>query len=373
MQEGFIPVNIPRLNKKSREYVIDCLDSGWISSSGSYVKEFESGIAKIVKSDFGVAVTNGSTALDLAIASLELKSGDEVILPNFTIISCLNQILRIGAVPVFVDADPVTWNMDTTLIENSITSRTVGIMVVHIYGLPTDLDPVIELCSKYNLKLIEDCSEALGTLYKNEPCGSFGDISTFSFFANKIISTGEGGMLVTSNDTYRDKLQYLRNLHFNEKSRFIHEGIGWNARMTNLQAALGCGQLDEIETNIQHKRKVATQYREGLSQFTELLNYQPPCVDYSINDYWVFGIQLRENSGWIKSQIMDQLKNFGIETRPFFQSLHSQPLFNSRFKQNHFPVSDSLSKNGFYIPSGNGIQEWQVEKVIESLIKVLKK
>ena len=252
----FIPVNEPLFDGNEKKYINECIDTGWISSEGSFIKQFEEEFSKQVGRQYGIAVANGTAAIDIAMESLAIRPGDEVIMPTFTIISCITQIIRIGAKPVFVDSDPVTWNMDVNRIEQKITSKTKAIMVVHIYGLPVDVNPVIEISKRYNLLLIEDAAEMHGQTYNGRPCGSFGNVSTFSFYPNKHITTGEGGMIVTNDEILAEKCRSYRNLCFQPKKRFVHENIGWNYRMTNLQAALGLAQLENLVKHILKNQKL---------------------------------------------------------------------------------------------------------------------
>jgi perosamine synthetase len=368
-KKDYIPVNIPKIPQLSKSFVEECMNSGWIST-GRFVTDFEEAISKIVSKRFGIAVTNGTTALDISLTALNLQPGDEVILPNFTIVSCLNQLIRMGVEPIFVDADPKTWNMDVGHLEDAITSRTKAIIVAHIYGLPTDIDTVIQLCEKYGLFLVEDCAEVLGLEYKGRKCGTFGDLSTFSFYSNKIITTGEGGMIATNDSSLAEQAKSLRNLYFDDSSRFNHKGIGWNSRLTNIQAALGCGQIPELESLRELKRRAARLYREGLSDLSENFIFQANKTDYAINDYWVVGILLQEGSRFDQLELMKILAEEGIQTRPFFKPLHSQPFLEGKYKNLHYPVSELLGKNGLYLPSGNGIQDWQIERVIDSLREI---
>src|SRR6185437_15595635 len=244
---AFIPVNQPLLDGNEKKYLSECIDTGWISSEGPFIKRFEDEFAARVGRKFGIAVCNGSVALDAAMAALDLKPGDEVIMPAFTIISCASAITRCGAVPVLVDADPLTWNMDVAQIAPRINSKTRAIMVVHIYGLPVDMDPVMELAARHGLRVIEDAAESHGQVYNGRPCGSFGDMSTFSFYPNKHITTGEGGMIVTDDEALAARCRSLRNLCFRPGQRFVHDELGWNFRMTNLQAAVGVAQLERLD------------------------------------------------------------------------------------------------------------------------------
>ncbi|OJU10820.1 MAG: aminotransferase DegT, partial [Alphaproteobacteria bacterium 64-11] len=245
-----IPVNEPVIGARERELVLQCLDTGWISSDGPFVGQFEQRFAQEVGRRHAIAVMNGSAALDAAVAALDLKRGDEVVMPTFTIISCITAVLTAGAVPVPVDCDPVTWNATPEAILAAVTPKTKAIMAVHIYGLPMDMDPILTFAKERGIAVIEDAAEAHGLTYKGRPCGSLGDVSTFSFYPNKHITTGEGGMIVTDSDAIAEKCRSLRNLGFNPKRRFVHDELGWNFRMTNLQAALGLGQIERLSDNI---------------------------------------------------------------------------------------------------------------------------
>ena len=291
-----IPVNSPVIGEREKELLLQCIETGWISSEGPFVEEFERKFSTYIGRKFGVACANGSAAIDLAVASLKIGYEDEVIMPTFTIISPALSVVRAGAKPVLVDSDPITWNMDIKQIEKKISHKTKAIIVVHIYGLPVDIDPVIELCKKYNLYLIEDAAEMHGQSYKNKKCGSFGDISTFSFYPNKHVTTGEGGMIVTDNEELAYRCRKLRNLAFEpNKPRFVHYELGWNYRFTNLQAALGIAQLERLNESILIKRRMGKLYQ---SLFSEVKSFQLPLesTNYAKNIYWVFGILLKEES-----------------------------------------------------------------------------
>jgi len=284
----FIPVNTPLVNGNEMNFVRECIETGWISSEGSFVKDFEKNFAAMLGRKHAVSVTNGSTALETAIISLGIKKDDEVILPTFTIISCVAPLIRVGAIPIFIDADPLNWNMNVDQIEDNITKKTKAIMAVHIYGLPVDMDPILSLAQKYGLMIIEDAAEAHGLNYKGKACGSFGDISTFSFYPNKLITTGEGGMIVTDDDILAKKCRSLRNLCFQDNKRFVHEELGWNFRMTNIQAALGLAQLERLDEFVLIKRNMGRKYTALLGG---LENIQLPLerTNYSKNIYWVYG------------------------------------------------------------------------------------
>lgn len=367
-----IPVNQPLLDGKERQYLNECIDGGWISSEGPFVKRFEEEFAQRVGRKHGIAVCNGSVALDAAVVALGIGPGDEVILPSFTIISCAAAIVRSGATPVVVDCDPQTWNMDVGKIEAKIAPRTKAIMVVHIYGLPVDMAPVLLLAQKYGLRVIEDAAEMHGQTYKGEPCGSFGDISTFSFYPNKHITTGEGGMIVTDDDSLAERCRSLRNLCFQPQKRFVHEELGWNFRMSNIQAALGVAQLERLDEFVKRKRRIGQRYTELLADIPGL-QLPVPHTDYAENIYWVYGIVLKDEVPFDATEAMRRLAEHKIGTRPFFWPMHEQPVFQKMglFQGESYPVSERIARRGFYIPSGMALTDEQIERVAAVLKKVL--
>jgi perosamine synthetase len=367
-----IPVNEPLLNGNEKKYLNECIDTGWISSEGPFIKKFEALFASRVDRKFGVAVANGSVAIDAAIAALEIGKGDEVIMPTFTIISCAAPIVRAGAIPVLVDCDPITWNMDVSQIEAKITKKTKAIMVVHIYGLPVDLDPVITIAKKYGLLIIEDAAEMHGQTYKGTPCGSFGDISLFSFYPNKHITTGEGGMITMNSDEYAKRCRSLRNLCFKPGKRFVHEELGWNFRMSNLQAALGLAQLERLDEFVRRKRAMGKLYTERLSDIASI-QLPLPRTSYAENIYWVYGIVLKDEVPFDAEMVMKKLAAKKIGSRPFFWPMHEQPVFKKMglFTKEHFPVAERIARRGFYIPSGMALTEQQINLVAETIKEIL--
>lgn len=365
-----IPVNEPLLNGNEKKYLQECIDTGWISSEGPFIKKFEEGFAKICDRKHGVAVCNGTAALEIAVEALGLQPGDEVIMPAFTIISCAVAVLKAGAVPVLVDMCEDTWNMDVSQLEAKITRRTKAIMAVHIYGLPADMDAILQLAEKHKLLIIEDAAEAHGLTYKDKPCGSFGDISIFSFYPNKLITTGEGGMVLTNDDKLAEKCRSLRNLCFIPEKRFVHEELGWNMRMTNLQAALGLAQLEKWEEHIARKKKMGRLYTQLLSGVKDIslpLSHTP----YAENVYWVFGLMLR--NGMTADTVTKRLAEKKIGTRPFFYPMHQQPVLQKKgfFKGEQYPVSEKLYKYGFYLPSGLTLTEEQITEVAAALKEIV--
>jgi perosamine synthetase len=367
-----IPVNEPLLDGNEKRYLDECIATGWISSEGPFVRKFEEGMAKITGRRYGIAVCNGTVALEAAVAALELKPGDEIIMPTFTIISCAAAIVRCGCVPVLVDCDPDTWNMNVTQIEAKITPLTRAIMVVHIYGLPVDMDPVLALANRYGLKIVEDAAQMHGQTYKGRPCGSLGDISTFSFYPNKHITTGEGGMIVTDDPALAERCRSLRNLCFKTEQRFVHDELGWNFRMTNLQAALGVAQLERLDEFVRIKRRMGARYARLLAGAPGL---QLPLVktDFADNIYWIFALVLDDDIGFDAKEAMTRLGRLGIGTRPFFWPMHEQPVFRRRgmFAGESHPVAERIARRGFYIPSGMALTEEQIERSAAAVKEML--
>jgi perosamine synthetase len=294
-------------------------------------------------------------------------------MPTFTIISCASAIVRVGAVPVLVDCDPLTWNMDVSQIEAKITARTKAIMVVHIYGLPVDMDPVLALAEKYGLMIIEDAAEMHGQTYKGKPCGSFGYISAFSFYPNKHITTGEGGMIVTDNEELAERCRSLRNLCFQPQKRFVHEELGWNFRFTNLQAAVGLAQLEKLDEHVRRKRRMGKLYTKLLTGMPEL-QLPLPITDYSENIYWVYGMVLNDHVPFDAEEAMRRFKEKDVGTRPFFWPMHEQPVFRKigLFAGESYPVAERIARRGFYIPSGLALTEEQIERSAEAVKEILR-
>lgn len=372
MKDKFIPVNQPLLDGREKELLVECIETGWISSEGPFVERFELEMSRYVSRQYGVAVANGSAALDVAVAALRISKGDEVIMPTHTIISCAAAVVRAGGIPVLVDSCPKTWNMDIDQIEEKITDKTVAIMAVHIFGLPVDMDPVLEMARRHNLRVIEDAAQMIGQEYKAQPCGSFGDISTFSFYPNKHITTGEGGMVLTNDKQLADRCRSLRNLCFKPEKRFVHTELGWNYRMTNLQAALGIAQLERIQAHVAKKREIGTRYQELLSEIEEL-QLPAPQASYSENIYWVFGVILGDTLNTDAERVMSALGKAGVGTRPFFWPMHEQPVFNNMglFCSERHPVAERMARRGFYLPSGLAVtpeQQLRVANAVRQLI-----
>jgi len=371
----FIPVNVPKIFKEDKINVKKCLDTGWISSEGSYVKEFEREFSKYNNRKFGIAVSSGTAALEIAIKALNLKPKDEIIIPTFSIISTALCVIKLGLKPILVDCDLDNWNMIPHHVIKKISKRTKAIIITHIYGFPVDMEKILKLAKKRNIKIIEDSAEMIGQKYKNRMCGSFGEMSTFSFYANKHITTGEGGMILTNDKKYYEKCKSLRNLCFGiNNNRFNHDDIGWNYRLTNIQAAIGCGQLKNISWIIKRKREIGIRYISRLRKNNRIF-VQTIKNSYSKNIFWVFGVVLKPSCKIKRDYILKKLLKKGIQTRPFFFPMHKQNIFKKIKifnKTQKFPNAEYLSKNGFYLPSGLGIKNYEIDYVAESLNKIFK-
>jgi perosamine synthetase len=370
---GFIPVNEPLLNGNEKKYLCECIDTGWISSEGPFVKEFEQKMSARVNRKYGIAVSNGTAALEVAAQALGIGEGDEVIMPTFTIISCAMAVTKLGAIPVLVDSDINTWNMNVDEIEAKITSKTKAIMIVHLYGLPVEVDKVLALAKKYNLKVIEDAAEMHGQTYKGKPCGSFGDISTFSFYPNKHVTTGEGGMVVTDDEEHAERCKSLRNLCFRKDVRYVHDEISDNYRFTNLQAAVGLAQLERLDEFVERKRAMGKYYTERLGT-VDGLKLPVSKTDYADNIYWVYGIVLDKDIKADNKDIQKLLSEEGIGTRTFFWCMHEQPVYkkDGLFKNETYLNAEYLARKGFYIPSGLALTTEQMDEVVDKVVKVIK-
>jgi len=367
-----IPVNEPVVGAEEKRLLAECIDSGWISSEGPFVAQFEQQMAAHTGREFGVAVCNGSAALEVAVAALKLGPGDEVIMPTLTIISCAAAVVRAGAQPVLVDCDPHTWNMDIDQLETKITPRTRAIMAVHIYGLPVDMDPVLDIAVRHGLHLIEDAAEAIGQTYRGRPCGSFGDLSVLSFYPNKHVTTGEGGMVLTDDRVLAERSRSLRNLCFQPTKRFEHRELGWNFRMSNLQAAVGVAQMSGLARAVKTKRVMGQTYTANLARLDGL---QLPVAktDYAENIYWVFGIVLEDEVPFEAAEAMARLREKGVGTRPFFGPMHLQPVFLDKgmFPGENYPVAERLARRGFYLPSGLALTPNQIDQVTAAVKEIL--
>jgi len=369
---SYIPVNEPDLSGNEKRYLAECIDTGWISSEGPFVGRLEAGVSAKLGRAYGVAVCNGSVALDIALAALGLGQGDEVIMPAFTIISCAAAVVRCGAVPVLVDCDPTTWNMRVDQVEALITPRTKALMVVHLYGLPVDMEPLLKIAAEHGLRVIEDAAESIGQTYYDKPCGSFGDISTVSFYPNKHVTTGEGGMVFTDDEVLARRCRELRNLCFGQRWRFRHEALGWNFRMSNLQAAVGVAQLERLDATLRRKREIGAVYQEELAG-VEGLQLAAPVGPGAENVYWVFGVVLGVEVPFDAELAMKHLHQLGVGSRPFFWPMHRQPVFERMglFGGVTCPVAERIGERGFYLPSGAALTDAQAKRSAAALREIL--
>lgn len=367
-----IPVCEPTLQGNELKYVTEAVKSGWISSAGPFINKFEEDFSRYCHAQYGVSCSNGTTALHLAVESLGIGPGDEVIIPTFTMIGSCNAVIYAGARPVLVDSELKTWNLDINKIEEKITKKTKAIMVVHTYGHPVDMDKVKKIADKYNLYIIEDAAEAHGAEYKGRKTGSLGDIAAFSFYANKIITSGEGGMVVTDNPKWAEQAKKLRN-HFFDEPRFLHQGLGYNYRLTNLQAAIGLAQLEKIEEYVQARRNNAYAYNQLLKSVKGLT--LPPEAEWAKNVYWMYGLLVQDKFGLSMPQLREELLKKNIDTRTFFVGMHKQPVYkqnNPCFPDLHssYPIADELARKGFYLPSSSHLAKEQIKYIVETIKEI---
>jgi perosamine synthetase len=366
-----ISVSEPDIQRLEMDYVNECLRTNWISSNGKFIPEFEEAFAKYCGAEHGISTTSGTSALHLGLASLGIGSGDEVIVPNFTIISCANAVLYTGARPVFVDVEPDTWCIDPEKIREKITPKTRAIMPVHMFGHPCDMDAIEKIAEENNLYVIEDAAQAHGAEYKGKKVGGFGDISCFSFYANKIVTTGEGGMVLTNNSDVAEKARSMKNLSFDRERTFTHSDISFNYRMTNIQAAIGLAQLSRIEKTIETKRKNAQLYSRLLSSIPWLRT--PVESEHARSVYWMYPVLVDSSMNMNRDDVRKHLENNGIETRMLFAPMYSQPALRDVVNDSNpsdYTVSDDLYRRGFYLPSGSKLSEEQIRFVADTLGKM---
>ncbi len=361
-----IPVASPSLNGNEEKYVSDCLESGWISSVGKYVSEFEEKFASFCSIKHAITCSNGTVALHLALLALGIKQGDEVIVPTLTYIATANAVTYCGARPIFIDSEPQTWNIDPALIEKSITTKTKGIIVVHLYGHPADMDPILAIAKKHDLFVIEDAAEAHGAMYKNKIAGSMGDIGTFSFFGNKIITTGEGGMVVTDSDVLEKRVRMLKGQGMDPQRRYWFPMIGYNYRMTNIQAAIGLAQLENFHWHLKRRREVANlyyKYLDGLKGIVEL----PVEKEWARHSFWMFSILLKKNVKISRDELIQLLENDGIESRPIFYPMHVMPpYFNPDAA---LPIATDVAARGVSLPTHSLLTEADIVYIAGCLKK----
>src|SRR4030042_162323 len=367
-----MPVAEPSLGNKELNNVVEAVKSGWISSIGKFIGRFEQKFARYCNFKYGVATSNGTAALHLSLAALGIKEDDEVIVPVLTFIATANVVRYVGAKPVFVDIHPDYWCIDPEKIEEKITSKTKAIIPVHLYGHPCDIDPILKIAKKYNLFVIEDAAEAHGAEYKGEKVGSFGDISCFSFYGNKIITTGEGGMCVTNNKKLAEEMIILRDHGMNPRKRYWYDVIGFNYRMTNMQAALGMAQLERIDQFIKKKREIAKWYEGELKELVKKkLIILHPEMSWAKCVYWMYSILVENKFNLSRNQLMDELGNRGIGTRPFFYPIHFMPPYK-KLAIDKYPIAVDLAKRGINLPSSMTLKKNEVS-FIASIIKTASK
>jgi perosamine synthetase len=359
-----------------KKYVNDCLETAWISSSGKYVEEFEKLFTKYCSVKHGIAVCNGTVALHLALQSLNIGPGDEIIIPDFTMIASAFSVCYTGAIPVFIDADKDTWNICVRAIENKISKRTKAIMAVHIFGNPCDMFSLRNIADKYGLVLIEDAAEAHGALFNGKKVGSLSSISSFSFFANKNITTGEGGMVVTDNDDLAKRCRYYRNMCFPlvGQRNYLHNDIGFNYRMSNIHAAIGLAQTERADYYRTLRIKNGLLYRNLLREIPGIILQGDQPKGKTV--FWMNGVCVRPKEyGHTRNELMEHLKENGIDTRLFFNGMHRQPALRQYGCdcQGEYPVSDFLADNGFYLPSGSALAAEDIERVCDVIKKFRKK
>jgi perosamine synthetase len=362
-KNSFIPVCEPVVGRREQAYVREALKTNWISSKGRFVEEFAQNFARFCGAQYCVLTTSGTTALHLALSALGIGPGDEVIIPAFTMIATAFAVSYTGATPVLVDSEPATGNIDVSQIEEKITPRTKAIIPVHIYGHPCEMDSLMKLARKYKLLVVEDAAEAHGAEYKGQRCGGIGHMGCFSFYANKIITMGEGGAVVTNNKKIAERLKLLADLAHSPKKRFSHIALGFNYRLTNLQAAVGMAQLERVDDFIAARRRNAHLYNEMLTGIPGLRLLVEK--EGAKNVYWMYGVVVEKGFGMSRDELMAALAKKKIGTRAFFIPMHQQPVYRKMglFKDEKYPVAEELGRRGLYLPSGSGLSEADLERV----------
>jgi perosamine synthetase len=361
-----IPIYQPSLDGNEKKYVNECLDSSWISSRGDFIAKFEDGFRNFIGIEHATTVSNGTVALHLALITLGIGPGDEVIVPSFTYIASVSNICHAGGTPIFVDSLEDTWQLDPADVKRKITPRTKAIMVVHLYGHPCEMDEIVEIAKAHNLFIIEDCAEAFGSTYKGKHVGTFGDLSTFSFYGNKTITTGEGGMVVTNDETLYDRAYHLKMHGLAKYREYWHDVLGFNYRMTNICAAIGLAQLEKAEEKIAKKRQVAEWYNEALKDLPVKLHSEHKNVFHS---YWMYSILVGTPDE--RESLRDYLKNEGIETRPTFYPVHTMPMFSSKYQK--LPAAEYLGWHGINMPSWPELKKEQIQFIADMIAKYYSK
>jgi len=357
-----IPVFAPWLSENVRRYVLDCVDSGWISSLGQYVGRFERDFATFCEARHAVATSNGTTALHLCLATLGIGPGDEVLVPDLTFVSTANVVRYTGATPVLVDSDPRTWGMDAADARRKLTARTRAVIPVHLYGHPVDMDPFLAMAAEHRLDIVEDAAEAHGARYKGRRVGALGRIGAFSFYGNKIITTGEGGMVVTNDPALAARAAFLRDHAMDPRRRYYHPEIGFNYRMTNIQAAIGCAQLEQADAILARRKVIAGAYETGVAGIPGLT--RPPAEPWAESVYWMYSVLIEPAFGSSREAVIAGLRARGVDSRPFFVPLHELPPYHLDAP---FPVATSLGARGINLPSGTGLTLEEITTVCGAL------
>ena len=365
-----VPIAEPTLGGNELKYVTECVTTNWISSQGSFVRRFEDEFAKLLGVPHALAVSNGTVALHLALAAYGIGPGDEVIVPDLTFAATLNAVVYTGATPVLVDVAEETWNMDPDAVAAAITPRTKAIMPVHLYGQPADMAPILALAKRRGLMVVEDAAEAVGASYRGTPCGAIGDCGTFSFFSNKLVTTGEGGMVVFKDDAIAARARRLRDHGMNPQRRYWHDEVGFNYRLTNLQAAIGCAQLEQLQGFLDQKRRIKTHYNRRFAGIAEI--ECPRILDGFENSYWVYTIVLDcEKIGVSRDEFMALLGKAGIDTRPIFYCMHDMPPYKPYAGNRAYPVSARVSANGLSLPSSTSISDAELDFVAATIERLI--
>ncbi|WP_426454402.1 DegT/DnrJ/EryC1/StrS family aminotransferase [Paenibacillus sp. S-38] len=366
---NFYPIALPILNGNEKKYVMDCVDTTWISSNGAYIERFEHLFAAFCQTKHAIAVSNGTTALHLTLLAHGVGPGDEIIVPTFTFVATANAVAYCGATPVFVDSEPETWNIDPHAIESKITPRTKGIIPVHLYGHPADMDPILDIAQKHGLFVIEDAAEALGAKYKGRMVGSIAHSATFSLFGNKIITTGEGGVVTTNDDQFAAKIRQLKGQGIDPQRKYWFPVIGYNYRMTNIQAAIGCGQMENIDWHIERRLSAASEYVKHLEGVASVL--LPTEKEWAKNVFWMYSVVLKDGTEQQRDEVMRRMRERGIETRPFFYPMHILPPYKHLQPPDEFPVASRIAATGLNVPSHGALQTGDIAYICEQLKDIL--
>lgn len=360
MSQYKIPLYQPDLGGNEKRYVLECLDSTWISSKGDFISEFENQFARYSRTKHALGVCNGTLALHLALVTLGIGPGDEVIVPTLTYIAAVNAIAYTGATPVFVDSLRETWQIDPADVRRKITSRTKAIMAVHLYGQPCEMDALTQIAKEDHLFLVEDCAESFGAKYNDRLVGTFGDMAAFSFYGNKTITTGEGGMVVTNDDELAERARLFKGQGLAAEREYWHEVIGYNYRMTNICAAIGLAQLERADEFLSRKRKLAERYQQRLAQLPIELHVEAPNTTHS---YWMVSVLVTNPAD--RDRLRAHLRERGIETRPLFYPVHTMPMYATQGPS--FPIAEDLARRGINLPSWPGLTAAQVDMIVSEI------